>query len=128
MKRKYLDDINVKNRPDKWGKDDKRKDKWKEQRKTYGFDERETWSLDLTFHLWLYERLKMYLDVTVVDLDYHKFTYKEKEYTQREMIDGILKRLEFSFSKDYNDCDDKQWNYVREADEMWTLIIPAMWW
>lgn len=44
MKRKYLDDIGAKDRPDKWNsKSYKRNRKWKKERSIYGFDERETW-------------------------------------------------------------------------------------
>ena len=38
--------------------DDTRLHKWKLERKTYGFDERETWNLDRSFAYWLLERLK----------------------------------------------------------------------
>ena len=94
-------------RPDTWNPNDKRQKEWKKQRKKYGFDERETWSLDFSFHLWLYERLKMYKKIAPIDMTYHKFMFKDKEYNQGEMIDMMLDRLEYSFRKDYNDLDEK---------------------
>ena len=126
--RKYLDDIGVTDRPDTWNKDDKRQEQWKEEREVYGFDERETWSLDFSFRLWLYERLKRYLDVSCVDLEYHKFDYNGNKYTQRQMIEMMLERLEFSFKPEYNDFDDKQFEYVSEVGKIWAIVLPAMWW
>lgn len=126
--RKYLDDIGVKDRPDTWNEDDKRQEKWEKERETYGFDERETWDLDLTFHLWLYERLKMYVDVSFVNLEYHKFKYNGEEYTKKQLIDMMLERLEFSFKEGYNDLDEKQYAYVSEIEKIWAVVFPAMWW
>lgn len=126
--RKYLDDIGVTERPDTWNKNDGRRKQWEEESEIYGFDERETWSLDFSFYLWLYERLKMFIDVCSIDLDYHEFKYNGKEYTQRQMIDMMLERLEFSFKKEYNDCDSEQYNYVSEIEKIWAIVLPTMWW
>lgn len=128
MKRKYLDDIGVTDRPDTWNKDDSRQPTWTQERDVYGFDERETWSLDYSFRLWLYERLKKFIDVCCINLDYHKFEYQGKEYSQRQMIDMMLERLEFSFRPEYNDLDDEQFQYVNEIGQIWAIVLPAMWW
>lgn len=127
--RKYLDDIGVKDRPDTWCEDgDERQERWKKQREMYGFDDRETWNLDFVFYLWLYERLKMFLDVTVIDLDFHRFEYNGKEYTQRQMIDMMIERLEFCFSKEYNSFNAEHVDYVLEIGKIWATVLPAMWW
>ena len=128
MNRKYLDDIGMIERPDLWNKEDTRQERWTKEREEYGFDERETWDLEISFRLWLYERLKMYLDRNCVNLEYHKFEFKGKEYTQQQMIDMMLERLEFSFKEDYNDYDPKQYAYVNEIEEIWTIVVGAMWW
>ena len=128
MNRKYLDDIGVTDRPDTWAFNDGREEKWALQRKEYGFDSRETWNLNYSWHLWLYERLKMFVDITIIDLDFHKFKFKEKEYTQREMRDLMLERLKFSFSEEYDDWDEEQVKYVCEIEEIWAMVCPAMWW
>lgn len=121
--RKYLQDIGVTNFPETWGSDDKRKKQWKKQRKKYGFDEREIWSLDYAFFLWLYERAKMFLEIAAINLDYHKFDFKGKEYTQRELIELVLKRLEeyFNNNSDYTDT-------TCEIGEIWAKLLSAMWW
>ena len=128
MKRKYLDDIKVNGRWDQIT--DKREKRWKKQRKKYGFDERETWGLDEAFYEWLYERLKMYKEIggRVVNLDYHRFEYEGKEYTQAELIDEMLKRLEVSFSEEYSDWKEDQYKYVHEIEKIWAVVLPAMWW
>ena len=43
---------------------DSRQDKWKEQRKQYGFDEREVWSLKNTLAAFIYPRLKFFAENT----------------------------------------------------------------
>lgn len=126
--RKYLDSIGVAERPDTWNKDDKRQEAWAHEREEYGFDERETWALDFSFYLWLYERLKKFVEVCSIDLDYHKFEYNGVEYTQRQMIDMMLERLEFSFKPEYNDWDEDQYAYVSEIEKIWAIVLPAMWW
>lgn len=45
-----------------------RQELFKSQRQTYGFDERETWSLEQTSVLWIYTHLKRYLDWACVEL------------------------------------------------------------
>ena len=59
---KYLKDLGIleDNTPQGWNKDDSRQERWCKEREIYGFDEKETWSMDFTFKLWLYERLSMY--------------------------------------------------------------------
>lgn len=52
---------------------DKHNKRWKIERKKYGFDTRETYSMDYTSATWLYEHLKVYKKVNICDLSYHKF-------------------------------------------------------
>lgn len=145
VKHKYLDDIGV-NYSWIWGIENSDRDKrFEEQQKIYGFDERETWDLDGTFYMWLYERLKMYVEIggQVVDLNYHKFTFKGKEYTQLELINMIFERLEYYFKEDAIDdkkdeykkqgmniveADNKAYEPIIEIGEIWAILLPAMWW
>ena len=126
MQRKYLDDLGITNRLDTWNPNDSRQSQWEEQRKIYGFDERETWSLETAFYLWLYERLKMYLEYTIVDLDFYKFEYKGKTYTQKQMIDMMIERLEEYLT---DETDEKSFEkYPNEICEIWALVLPVMCW
>lgn len=132
---KYIEDLGIplKNIGTNFCDDtDERNKKWKEERKIYGFDERETWSLDHYFVEWLYSHLMMYMETggTVIDLNYHKFNFAGKEYTQKEAIDYILYAC-----KEYLLCDDIYCGNTGElipntqkAIRLFAEILPAMWW
>lgn len=129
MSRKYLDDIGVTERPDTWCIDDPRQERWKEQREIYGFDDRETWSLDFAFYCWLYERLKMYLEVNFVDLTFHKFEYEGEELTQEECINCMLKGCELYFKhEDSWNISEEDWKIIGDVTKIWAIVWPAMWW
>lgn len=104
---------------------------WKEQRKVYGFDERETWNLRDDSLGWLYERIKMYVDVCDVDLDQVKFDYQENTLNQREILNKICENIELYFDAKYS-CEPDKWNkrttYLNEIGTLWGLVLPAMWW
>lgn len=91
--------------------------RYKKERKKYGFDTRETWSMDFTSATWLYEHLKVFKKANICDLEYHKFNIpvlyglakseidendpyrrytKEviEEHTQGEAIDLMIRYLE----------------------------------
>lgn len=132
---KYLDDAGItdNNRPWKFGKeDDERAQLWNEEREIYGFDSRETWCLFETFYLWLYERLKMFKDYCAIDTGYHKFDYNGCEYTQEQLIDMMLERIELYFSDTYDEynprIDSELYERVHEIEKIWAVVLPAMWW
>lgn len=101
------------------------KKRFKKERKKYGFDTRETWSMDFTSATWLYEHLKVYKKVAgeIVDLTCHKFNIPVlhdipkdnldediskrrytievmQEHTQDESIDIMIEYLEKFLLKD----------------------------
>lgn len=130
MKHYYLDKINYDNF-DYHLKGDKREKEWRKQRRKYGFDERETWNLNWRFYAWSYERLKMFKKITNINLDFYKFDYKGKTYTQKQMINKMIKRLEYILdfnNEKQSDFEQKFQKYSKEITEIWSLIIPAMWW
>lgn len=113
----------------------KRKKKLKKQRKKYGFDERETWSMDFTLACWIYERFKWYEKHAPVDLTCHKFDIEvlvkddpieveEKTVTQEQAIEYVFKYFEYYFKHD----EDKEFIYYDYAMRIVTKIMPAMWW
>lgn len=144
MKRKYLDDIGCTSRFDTWdlGPDSERREKeFKEQRDIYGFDERETWNLNETFLEFLYERVKMYVDIggEMVNLNFHKFKFRGKEYTQLELLNIMLDDLKYLITTDedeYFGVNTKKYKQIlREIPyrrnrvmDIWKLVFPAMWW
>lgn len=119
----YLDKINIK--PfffDNYK--DRRNKQWKKERKKYGFDERETWSMNFTMIVLLYERLNMYNEINIVNTDYHKITINEIERTQQEWIDELIRLCEMYFKDDnteWFECSKEIW-------EIWSELSPCMWW
>ncbi len=132
--RKYLDDIGVKrkNRPEAWRNGLKRRIKCWFERHAYGFDATETYDLDYTWHLWLYERLKMFKKyaIPMVDLTEKKIEYDGEMYSQLELIDKMLCRLEYALNPkyDYDDFDANEYKYVHEVEKIWAAACPYMWW
>ena len=129
MARKYLNNIGIKDDFMELAHD-RRKEVWDKEIEEYGFAEYETWCLDFHFYCWLYERLKMYLEVNCVDLNYHRFNYEDKEYTQKELIDKMLYGCELALfegckHKKLTEDEEKAVNDVRW---IWATVMPAMWW
>ena len=144
MAHKYLNKIGIKSdNPCVFNSEDtkdRRIKLFKKQRKIYGFDERETWSMDFTLATWLYEHLKAYKHFTICDLEYHTFdipvlcplTQDELEFedgynfpnrytkevvethTQRESINYMIDYLAHYLVKDRNETFDPA--YSMEAE------------
>lgn len=128
MAHKYLDDIGY----NFWFKtdDDKRQPQWQEIQSIYGFDERETWSLDATMIALLYERLKMYKEISEnkVDLDFHsiniEYNNESKTMSQLEWIDMLLTLTE-TYLTDHNYTSQDK---TKEIWIIWSELSPYMWW
>ena len=130
MGHKYLEELEVYQGP-RWGiKQDPRIDEWNKEKEIYGFDSTETWALDTSFYLWLYEHLRMYMDKAsnFVNLRFHTFVFDGKDYYQEDIINEMLKRLRFYFSEEYDEFNEEHYTYVAQIVEMWGLVLPAMWW
>ena len=109
---------------------DERSEAWEEERQIYGFDNTETWDLRSSFYAWLYEHLRMYVDAggEIINLEFHKFEWHGRKYTQLEIINMILERIGFFFCEEYDGFEESHLNYVSEVEELWALVLPAMWW
>lgn len=130
MGHKYLEELETYQGP-YWGLvNDNRESQWVKEKETYGFDSTETWNLDSSFYLWLYEHLRMYMDKAseIVNLHFHTFWFKGHAYYQDELIEEMLTRLRFYFSDEYDEFNEEHYAYVSEIVEIWGLILPAMWW
>lgn len=110
MKHKYLDDAKI---PYKDGlpKNDHRRPRWAEERKTYGFDERET------FLTWLYERIMMYKEVSDIDLSYWTFKYKGETLDHGQVLDRILEDIRV-----YYNADDAGIKRFGSNIELWNTV------
>ena len=107
----------------------KRSIKYWFQRRTRGWSDDETWNLDYEFIKWVNSRFKKYKEEAgkIVDLEFHKFEYEGKEYTQLELIDKVIK-----LSNEYIDTnllfEDKLGSIKDEIFDIFKLIFWTMWW
>ena len=124
--------------PNTLDKTDNRQKLFMKQRKKYRFDERETWSMDYTSLIWLYEHIKMYIDIggKTVDLEYPlsvelKKEFADKEFldfsTQKEVLEYICKLIE-KWDKCNDSIENEHWDYAQQAVRLYAIILPAMWW
>lgn len=104
--------------------------KYDVQRKTYGFDSRETWNLDASMIELLYERVRMYVDVTMVDTTFHKITINKKKKTQEQWIDHLIVLCEAYLLTAENDFlnDEMKTKLQKEIWTIWSELAPYMWW
>lgn len=128
MNHKYLEEIiDIKDTPYGWAENTGRDEMWKEQRDKYGFDERETWSLDSAFIYWLYERLRMFDEVNCINTDFHTFDINDKKLTQQECIDEMIVKCKDYIT--YQGVDDNySYNLKNEILDIWKECIHSMWW
>lgn len=130
MKRHYyLDKLGVEY-PHQWCPGDEREKKWKKERKKYGFDSRETWSLDGTFFMWLYEHLEMFMKCAdgVVDLNFHVIKIGDEEKTQREWILECISVLKKSLQNDDFVYRERRVKDTDRVMQIWSAIYNYMWW
>lgn len=135
QRNKFLEDIGLK--PHQYGVNfimgkDKREKEWRRERKSYGFDNRETWNLNSQFVEWLYSHLKMYLDKAdeIINLEYYTFEFEDQEFTQRAAIEYIMDACVMYLTNRYafNDKEEESIKEMQKAIQLWGLIFPTMWW
>ena len=110
-----------------------------------GFNPTETWDLEQSFYQWLYEGLRSYMDYTtgVIDLDvdkeWYSLKYRGKWYTQRQLTEILLEKLEFVLHVDRNWGDiptsqevqdefKKRREVGNEIHDMWKVLAPQASW
>ena len=128
MSRKYLEDIMPKEEIFGYHSEmEGRHTRWLKQEEIYGFNDIETWCLDVAFAQLIYERLMMYKEVggSIVDLNYHTFKMDDKEYTELELIDMMLEHCKYVIQ---NDDLEEQLNHMDEVWKIMGVIHSALWW
>lgn len=88
----------------KWSKNNDIK---KIQKRT-GLDFRECYSLDMSIAMYLYSRLSLYKDYTIVDLEQTECEFENHKSTLRECINFVLKGLKFYIEDDKFIPSDKR--------------------
>lgn len=88
---------------------------------------RECWNLDYELIKWLNEHLKVYKEeaIKVVDLEFYKFTYKRKKYTQLEILNRLIEITNTLLETDYFNCNVTETNKLK--DEMYDLLKVVHW-
>lgn len=101
---------------------DKRHALWDEQRTNRGFDDTETWALDMTISKFLAPRLKVFKKKTIC----HPHNLKMEEWYDiiQQMIDG------FELNANYDDIEqtDEELDKIQKA---WHLLAEwnrSLWW
>ena len=104
------------------------------QRRTTGWSDDETCTLNYDFILWLNSRFKKYREqaIKMVDLEYYKFEYKDKIYTQLQIIDRIIELTDYIINNDYYEM---MWSDIEHLEAMkneifdlFKISFSAMWW
>jgi len=100
------------------------------QRHIRGWDDSECWNLNYSFILWINSRAKVYLRQAneIVDLEFHKFTYNNKEYNQLELISKIIELSDWIISSDDYPYEEEILNKTNELLDIFKLIFPSLWW
>ena len=128
MSRKYLEDIIPKEEILGYHRETEcRHARWLKQEEIYGFNDIETWCLDVAFAQLIYERLMMYKEVggSIVDLNYHTFKMDDKKYTELELIDMMLEHCKHVIQ---NDELGGQLNHMNEVWKIMGVVHSALWW
>ena len=132
--RKYIDDLNIKeeNRPEGYNPNDKRQDSWRKEREIYGFDERDTWDLNYTMNLMLYERLCYFNEFAPINKEHHKIEFKGKEITLQECLDRMIEGLKLDLIIDFLDKKRREDKEIINKIDEWAFIYAEcrylLWW
>lgn len=99
------------------------------QRQTRGWSDDETWNLDYEFIKWVNTRFKKYKELAgkYVDLEFHKFKYKRKEYTQLELIDKVIELTDGLIESDYWNVDLTTVNIEEIKNEIFDIFKLIFW-
>lgn len=119
MKHKYLRELFPNSLPFPYGEED-----------YHGFDERDTFNLDSTLIMWLYERLRYFQDeaTEIVDFNYHKFDIDGEQLTQLQCIDRMVEDCQVILLSD--DFDEREQMDAAKDDlfKVLSKVYWAMWW
>ena len=107
---------------------DERAKKYKEQRMTRGFDDSETWNLDITIAKFIVPRLKAFKECK----NGHPSRLTEKKWNKilDEMIEGFelyCKKDEWEFEQDLNERNDK-FAKVNKSLKLFSKYFHDLWW
>ena len=105
------------------------------QRRIRGWSDDECWTVNYEFLKWINSRFKQYKKdaIKTVDLEYFTYNYKDKDYTQLQIIERIIELTddlvddEKYFSLEYKDFE-KMEEDLNELFDLFRLVFHQMWW
>ena len=97
------------------------------------FDERDTFNLDCTIVLWLYERLRYFQDVVTErivmdDPTWQTFEVDGEKLTQIQCIDRMIEDCKVILLGDDFDEHEKMDAAMRDLFKVFSEVYWAMWW
>lgn len=96
------------------------------------FDKRDTFNLNDTIVLWLYEQLRFFQSEAskIVDFTFHKFDIDGEELTQMECINRMIKDCKtIALGNDYNDAEFEKMDAAKDdLFKVFSKVYWAMWW
>lgn len=89
---------------------------------------KECWDMNYALFKWLNEHCRTYIKDAgkIVDLEYYKFDYNGKTYTQLEIIKLLIEKTDVIIKLD--DWDDEYIVVGNEIIDLWRIVWPTMWW
>lgn len=92
------------------------------QRRIRGFDDSETWSLDLRIAQFTLPRLKRFKELSMA----HPMDLTEEEWV--DILDEIIYSMEICSDEDYILRDDIDWDRVYNGLELFGKWFRDLWW
>ena len=99
----------------------------------HDFDDRDTFNLDESLLMWLYERLRYFQDevtntVVMDDPEHRTFDIDGEKLTQLQCIDRMVEYCKVALlSNDYKEYDKKD-KAMRDLFKVLAEVYWAMWW
>ena len=115
----------------RYGRKFKQKIVFQKQKKCRGWSDEETWNLNNELIKWINERLTRYLEVAdnVIDLDYYKYEYGGKIYTQKEIIRFIIDETNnYLVLYELNCYIKNREKHIIIIFDLLKLIFEELWW
>ena len=96
--------------------------KYSWQRKWRGFDDSETWSLDITLAYWIVPRLKRFKKVN------NGYPSGLTEDKWNETIDKMIRAFEIIIKDDTDVVSDEEWTEFAEGFKLFHDHFRDLWW
>lgn len=95
-----------------------------------GICDSDTFNVESSYLSWLHEIYKRYLQDSqiIVNLEYHKIQYWDKEQTFKEWIALMISMCEYAKYTEYECLEDEFWQVMDDIHELHGKLLRYMWW